>query len=77
MGSQGLRPVSGLEAAHFAAGPRASLTAGAEILAACKSLGVPVLYGGEVSWAEKTKSVYVTDPSGYTIELSDVQGGGL
>ncbi len=49
----------------------------AEILAVCKSLGVPVLYGGEVAWAEKTKSVYVTDPSGYTIELSDVQGGGL
>ena len=47
-----------------------------EVLSKCKELGVKVLYGGEVDW-EKSKSVYIIDPSGYEIELSEVSGGGL
>ena len=47
-----------------------------EVIAKCKDLGVQVLYGGEVDW-EKSKSVYIVDPSGYEIELSEISGGGL
>ena len=47
-----------------------------EIIQKCKELGVEVLYGGEVDW-EKSKSVYIVDPSGYEIELSKISGGGL
>jgi catechol 2,3-dioxygenase-like lactoylglutathione lyase family enzyme len=47
-----------------------------EIIDACKRLGVQILYGGEVNW-EKSKSVYIVDPSGYEIELGQVSGGGL
>ena len=48
-----------------------------EVIRICIDHGVPVLYGGAVDWEEKTKSVYVTDPTGYTIELSNTPGGGL
>jgi lactoylglutathione lyase len=48
-----------------------------EIEATCRKLGIPVLYGGPVTWEEKTRSLYVTDPSGYAIELSETPGGGL
>ncbi|MGD8300051.1 MAG: VOC family protein [Nitrosopumilaceae archaeon] len=47
-----------------------------EVITKCKELGVPILYGGEVDW-EKSRSVYIVDPSGYEIELSEVSGGGL
>ena len=47
-----------------------------ETVRVCKSLGVEVLYGGEVSW-KSSLSVYIKDPSGYVIELSNIQGGGL
>ena len=47
-----------------------------EVIAKCMELGVQILYGGEVDW-EKSRSVYVVDPSGYEIELSEVSGGGL
>jgi len=47
-----------------------------EVIAKCKELGVQVLYGGIVDW-EKSKSVYIVDPSGYEIELGEVAGGGL
>ena len=47
-----------------------------EVIGKCKKLGVQVLYGGEVDW-EKSHSVYIVDPSGYEIELSEVSGGGL
>ena len=47
-----------------------------EIIQKCKELGVEVLYGGPVEW-EKSKSVYIKDPSGYEIELGEVSGGGL
>jgi len=47
-----------------------------EIMEKCKELNVEVLYGGPVEF-EKSKSVYIKDPSGYDIELSEVTGGGL
>jgi len=47
-----------------------------EVLEKCKMLGVQVLYGGIIEW-EKSKSVYILDPNGYEIELSEISGGGL
>jgi len=47
-----------------------------EIIAKCKNLGVEILYGGAIDW-EKSRSVYIVDPSGYEIELGQVSGGGL
>ena len=47
-----------------------------DILSKCKESGVEVLYGGEIDW-EKSHSVYIVDPSGYELELSQISGGGL
>ena len=47
-----------------------------EIMGICKSLGVKVYYNGPVQF-EKSRSIYISDPSGYDIELSEVLGGGL
>ncbi len=47
-----------------------------EVIEKCKELGVEVLYGGVVDW-ERSKSVYIVDPSGYEIELGEISGGGL
>lgn len=47
-----------------------------DIISKCKELGVEVLYGGPVEF-EKSRSVYIVDPSGYDIELSEISGGGL
>lgn len=47
-----------------------------KVLDNCKILGVEVLYGGMVDW-EKSKSIYILDPNGYEIELSEISGGGL
>ena len=47
-----------------------------EVVDKCKELGVQILYGGIVDW-EKSKSVYIVDPSGYEIELGEILGGGL
>ena len=47
-----------------------------DIIEKCNSLGVEVLYDGPVKF-EKSRSVYIKDPSGYSIELSEVPGGGL
>jgi len=47
-----------------------------EVIEKCKDLGVQVLYGGIVDW-DKSKSVYIVDPSGYEIELGEIPGGGL
>ncbi|MEO1144060.1 MAG: VOC family protein [Cyanobacteria bacterium J06638_22] len=47
-----------------------------EIIEECEALGVPMPYG-IVEWEEKTRSVYIIDPSGYEIELSEVNGSGL
>ncbi len=47
-----------------------------DVITRCKELGVEVLYGGIVDW-DKSKSVYIVDPSGYEIELGEISGGGL
>ena len=47
-----------------------------DILKKCKELRVDILYDGIVDW-EKSKSVYIVDPNGYEIELSEISGGGL
>jgi lactoylglutathione lyase len=47
-----------------------------EIMGICESLGVKVYYDGPVQF-EKSRSIYISDPSVYDIELSEVLGGGL
>ena len=47
-----------------------------EIMETCKALGVKVYYDGPVQF-EKSRSIYISDPSGYDIELSEIPGGGL
>ena len=47
-----------------------------QILGKCKELNVEVLYDGPVEF-EKSRSVYIKDPTGYDIELSEISGGGL
>ena len=47
-----------------------------KIIEKCKELNVEILYGGPVEF-EKSRSVYIKDPSGYDIELSEIPGGGL
>ena len=47
-----------------------------DVISKCKELGVQILYGGPIVW-EKSKSVYIVDPSGYELELSQIPGGGL
>ena len=44
-----------------------------EIISHCKKMNVEHY---KYDW-EKSRSVYITDPNGYEIELSEVQGGGL
>jgi len=46
------------------------------VIEKCKESNVEILYGGTIDW-EKSKSVYIVDPSGYEIELGQVSGGGL
>lgn len=43
---------------------------------ACARMDIPVKYGGPVQWPH-SRSIYVDDPDGYEIELSEVWGGGL
>ena len=47
-----------------------------QIMDKCNELNVEVLYGGPVEF-EKSRSIYIKDPNGYDIELSEVSGGGL
>jgi predicted enzyme related to lactoylglutathione lyase len=47
-----------------------------DIVSKCKEYGVQILYGGPIDW-EKSRSVYIVDPSGYEVELGEVSGGGL
>ncbi len=42
----------------------------------CRDLGIEVKYGGPLTWP-KSRSIYIDDPNGYEIELSEVFGGGL
>ena len=47
-----------------------------EIVQKCEQMNVKILYGGALDW-EKSRSIYIEDPSGYEMELSENQGGGL
>ncbi len=47
-----------------------------DVIKKCKEFGVQILYGGKIDW-EKSKSVYIVDPSGYELELGQISGGGL
>ncbi|MCE2615090.1 MAG: VOC family protein [Nitrosopumilus sp. (ex Thoosa mismalolli)] len=47
-----------------------------DILQKCKEFNVQVLYDGPIDW-EKSRSIYIVDPSGYELELSQISGGGL
>lgn len=41
-----------------------------------REMGVNILYGGAVDWG-RSNSVYIIDPSGWEIELTEQFGGGL
>ncbi len=41
-----------------------------------RTLGVPILYGGVVHW-EQSRSLYIKDPNGYEIEISEKWGGAV
>jgi len=47
-----------------------------DVIKKCEEFGVQILYGGAIDW-EKSKSVYIVDPSGYELELGQISGGGL
>ena len=47
-----------------------------QIIEKCKEHNVEVLYNGPIEF-EKSRSIYIKDPNGYDIELSEVSGGGL
>lgn len=47
----------------------------ADIVEKCKEMGVEMPHG-VVQW-ERSRSVYILDPNGYEIDLSEKQGGGL
>ncbi len=46
-----------------------------EVEEKCKALDIRMPYG-TVEWG-RSKSIYIVDPTGYEIELSKIQGGGL
>ena len=46
-----------------------------DVAETCEAMNVPMPYG-TVDW-EESESIYIVDPSGYEIELSKIQGGGL
>jgi catechol 2,3-dioxygenase-like lactoylglutathione lyase family enzyme len=46
-----------------------------EVVSKCKSMGIQMPYG--VTEWESSRSVYIIDPNGYEVELSEVFGGGL
>ena len=47
-----------------------------KIIEKCKEFDVEILYGGPIQF-EKSRSIYIKDPSGYEIDLGEVAGGGL
>jgi len=47
-----------------------------DVIERCKEQDVQILYGGIVDW-DKSRSIYIVDPSGYELELGEVAGGGL
>jgi catechol 2,3-dioxygenase-like lactoylglutathione lyase family enzyme len=47
-----------------------------EVLEILQSKNIPYQYGGHVEY-DNSRSVYIEDPSGYEIEISEVFAGGL
>jgi lactoylglutathione lyase len=47
-----------------------------DVIGRCRELGIPVKYGGAVQWPH-SRSIYIDDPNGYEVELSESWGGGL
>ena len=47
-----------------------------EVLTKCEEMGIKIYYNGPIKW-EKSTSVYIQDPNGYEIELTENFGGGL
>ncbi len=45
-------------------------------LSLCETMSIPILYDGVIAWP-KSKSIYIEDPNGYEIELTDTWGGAL
>ncbi len=45
-------------------------------LSLCEAMSIPILYDGVVGWP-KSRSLYIEDPNGYEIELTDTWGGAL
>lgn len=46
-----------------------------EIVEKCKEMNICMPYG-VIEW-ESSRSVYIIDPNGYELEMSEIQGGGL
>lgn len=42
----------------------------------CRELGISIKYDGAIQWPQ-SRSIYIEDPNGYDIELSEVWGGNL
>lgn len=47
-----------------------------EIENKCKEMNIRTKYDAPLEW-EKSRSIYIYDPSGYVIELTEAAGGGL
>jgi lactoylglutathione lyase len=47
-----------------------------DVMQKCTDMGLEIFYGGPLQW-EKSTSIYIKDPNGYEIELTEVFGGGL
>lgn len=46
-----------------------------EVVSKCESMGITMPYG-VIQW-EHSRSVYIIDPNGYEVELTEIFGGGL
>lgn len=47
-----------------------------DVEARCKELDIEILYGSVVDWPG-SRSIYIKDPTGYELELTEVWGAGL
>lgn len=47
-----------------------------DAMEACEKMEVTIKYNGILDW-EKSRSLYILDPNGYEIEISEIWGGGL
>ena len=45
------------------------------VVGKCEEMNIPMPFG-IVQW-ESSRSVYITDPNGYELELAEIHGGGL